>query len=112
RPYAPSVRTEPAPSPPVPRRETLRRLAAWLATPRGLAALFIAGFFIRILLARAPGFPTDMNSFQAWAGRFAARGPWHFYPAPSEKYFVDYAPGYLYILGFLGVVAKAFGGGA
>src|SRR5438067_1324190 len=108
--YAPPVVTEPsAPSPQAPRVDRFRQVAKWLASPAGLTTLFVLGFVIRIVLARSGGFPTDMNSFQAWAGRFAERGPWHFYPGPHEKYFVDYAPGYLYILGFLGIVARGLG---
>ncbi len=110
RPYAPSVPDDPV-GQRAPRRDALRRIAVWLASPRGLALLFAAGFLVRIVLARGGGFPNDMTSFQAWAGRLADRGPWRFYPGPGEKYFVDYAPGYLYILAFLGEIARAFGGG-
>jgi predicted membrane-bound dolichyl-phosphate-mannose-protein mannosyltransferase len=104
-PYAPSVlraRSKPT---------ALSDIAARLATPGGMAALFIAGFLIRIILARGGGFPFDMPSFQAWSSRLADHGPWHFYPGPHEKYFVDYPPGYLYVLWFLGLVAKVVGHG-
>jgi len=93
------------------KRATLPDIAARLATPGGMAALFIAGFLIRLILARGGGFPFDMPSFQAWSARLAARGPWHFYPGPHDKYFVDYPPGYLYVLWVLGLIAKIFGQG-
>ena len=86
-------------------------VAVWLATPGGMAALFVAGLLIRLVLARGGGFPFDMPSFQAWSSRLAERGPWHFYPGPHDNYFVDYPPGYLYILWFVGLIAKAVGHG-
>ena len=84
----------------------MRRFVAWLATPSGLAFLFIAGFLLRLVLARRGGFPYDMTSFAAWSGRLASGGPWHFYPRGAEKFFVDYPPGYLYVLWVLGLAAK------
>ena len=77
----------------------------------GVVAIFVAGAVIRLILARGGGFPFDMPSFQAWASRLADRGPWHFYPGPHDNYFVDYPPGYLYVLLILGVLAKGIGGG-
>ena len=53
-----------------------------------------------------------MPSFQAWASRLADRGPWRFYPGPHDNYFVDYPPGYLYILWFICGIAKIVGHGA
>jgi Gpi18-like mannosyltransferase/predicted membrane-bound dolichyl-phosphate-mannose-protein mannosyltransferase len=87
------------------------RLLAWLATPSGIGTLFIVGLAIRLALAGAEGFPTDMSAFKAWAGRLAERGPWDFYPTGGEEYFVDYPPGYLYVLWALGRLARAFNGG-
>jgi dolichyl-phosphate-mannose-protein mannosyltransferase len=93
-------------------RDALRRLARWSATPAGLGALFVFGLAIRLVLARGGGFPYDMDSFAGWAQRLAERGPWHFYPRGSEQFFVDYPPGYLYVLWGLGSLARAIGSGA
>lgn len=73
----------------------LARLARWTATPAGLATLFVAGFLLRLLLARGGGFPSDIAVFQAWAQRLADAGPGGFY---SPDFFADYPPGYLYVL--------------
>ena len=88
-----------------------RHLAAWLDTRSGLGALFIVGLAIRIVLARGGGFPFDMSSFAAWAGTLADKGPWNFYPLAGE-FFVDYPPGYLYVLWVLGLISDALLGGA
>ena len=84
----------------------------WISTPGGLGALFAAGFAIRLVLAGGGGFPFDMSSFAGWANRLAERGPWNFYPEAGEQFFVDYPPGYLYILWALGKLTRALGGGA
>ncbi len=113
RPYAPSVlepRQRPLSAGRV--RAVFAEVATVLATPGGMATLFIVGLLIRFILARGGGFPFDMPSFQAWASRLADRGPWHFYPGPHDNYFVDYPPGYLYVLWFIGGIAKTVGHGA
>jgi hypothetical protein len=86
-------------------------LVAWLGTPGGLGALFVAGLVIRIVSMRGGGFPFDMSSFAAWAGTLADKGPWGFYPF-NDEFFVDYPPGYLYVLWIVGLVSKITGGGA
>jgi dolichyl-phosphate-mannose--protein O-mannosyl transferase len=88
------------------------RLRAWLATPSGLAAVFVAGFAIRLALSPAHGFPTDMSAFKAWAGRLAERGPWDFYPTGGEEYFVDYPPGYLFVLWVMGLLSRLVNNGS
>jgi len=87
------------------------RFFVWSATPVGLVSLFAVGLLLRLWLARGGGFPFDMSSFAGWAARLAQKGPWHFYPGPGEKFFVDYPPGYLYILYGLGGAARAAGEG-
>ncbi len=94
---------------PQPRISAVRRLAFRLSEPSGIALLFIVGFAIRIVLARGGGFPYDMDSFSAWAGRLADKGPWNFYPRGGEEFFVDYPPGYLYVLFVVGRVARILG---
>ncbi|HYP22518.1 MAG TPA: hypothetical protein VEV43_03005, partial [Actinomycetota bacterium] len=65
----------------------LERLARWTATPAGIATLFVAGFLLRLLLARGGGFPSDIAVFQSWAQRLADVGPGGFY---SPDFFADY----------------------
>ncbi len=90
-------------------RTRAHRLAVWLSQPTGLAALFTIGFAIRIVLARGGAFPYDLDAFSAWAGRLLERGPWNFYPRGGEMYHIDQPPGYMYILYFVGRLARAFG---
>ena len=104
-------------STPAPRRPARSLLPegaiTWLGTPSGLTALFVAGIVIRLVLIRGGGFPFDMSSFGAWAGTLADKGPWNFYPFDdADAFFVDYPPGYLYVLWILGLFSKLVGGGA
>jgi Gpi18-like mannosyltransferase len=46
-----------------------------------------------------------MGAFRAWSMRLADIGPWNFY---SPTYFSDYAPGYLYVLWFIGELNERF----
>ncbi len=68
-----------------------------------LAAL-VAGAALRLAFVGTPGFPTDVQTFQAWAERLRSIGPQNFY---APDYFSDYPPGYLYVLW---LVASALGG--
>ena len=52
------------------------------------------------MLAAFPGFGSDLGTFQAWSRDLAANGPWNFYDKGS---FVDWTPGYLYILWLFGL---------
>ena len=65
----------------------------------GLA--IVAGVIARLLVARSPGFPSDVGTFMAWAERLAAIGPGAFY---EPGYFSDYPPGFLYVLWLLGAL--------
>jgi hypothetical protein len=56
----------------------------------GLALRFIIAYVI----LPGSGFRTDVISFQAWAGRLAAEGPGTLY----QSGFIDYTPGYMYVL--------------
>ena len=51
------------------------------------------------------GYPYDMSCFVAWGEKLAAQGPAAFY---SEGYFADYPPGYLYVLGLVGLLRGVF----
>jgi 4-amino-4-deoxy-L-arabinose transferase-like glycosyltransferase len=76
-----------------------------------LILILALGLAFRLLIAYVllpgSGFGTDRDSFQAWAGDLAANGPGGFYGRVS---FIDYTPGYLYVLWLVGVVGQALGG--
>ena len=76
-----------------------------------LGALLALGLALRLIIAYVllpgSGFRVDLASFNGWAVELAQRGPWGLYDRPI---FVDYTPGYLYVLWALGLVAQAFGG--
>ncbi|HVL80488.1 MAG TPA: hypothetical protein VM840_02715, partial [Actinomycetota bacterium] len=92
-----------------------RRFAWWASTPSGLLWLFVAGAAIRLWLATRPGFSVDMGSFRGWAVQLDDVGPRAFYPpeaygegtpgVPPSR-FIDYPPGYLYVLWGLGAISR------
>lgn len=93
-------------------KDAIRRLLWRVNTPNGLTWLFVGGLGLRLLLARGGGFPYDLQTFAAWADRLASGGPSRFYPANPRDYFVDYPPGYMYVLWVLGKFSRATSGGA
>jgi Gpi18-like mannosyltransferase len=80
------------------RRRSLTRVAWRLDTPVGLVTMFAAALLIRVLLAPHFGFYGDLRLFAIWAGQLDAVGPHRFYDLGQ---FVDYPPGYLYVLWLL-----------
>ena len=77
----------------------LNNSALWL--------LLGGAFVLRLLLAAVTeGYSYDMSCFAAWGAKMAESGPAAFY---SEGYFADYPPGYLYVLGLVGLLQRAFG---
>ncbi|MDO8506796.1 MAG: phospholipid carrier-dependent glycosyltransferase [Candidatus Limnocylindria bacterium] len=66
-----------------------------------IAGIIAAGVLLRLIVLRAPGFPSDVATFQAWAERLAEIGPQRFY---EPGYFSDYPPAYLYVLWLLGAL--------
>ncbi|HLY13218.1 MAG TPA: hypothetical protein VKR24_02625, partial [Candidatus Limnocylindrales bacterium] len=78
---------------------------------RGLLAILIVGLAFRLIIAYVllpgSGFGVDRASFIAWASDLAAHGPSGFYGRVS---FIDYTPGYLYVLWLVGVVGSWLGG--
>lgn len=67
--------------------------------------LLLMGLALRLLLAPfSGGYATDMNTFKAWASHAASGGLAHFY---DTDMFVDYPPGYIYVLYILGKVQSA-----
>ena len=73
-----------------------------------LLLLLLLGFALRITIAYVllpeSGFSTDIGTFAAWASRLAQVGPGAFY---APDYFVDYPPGYMYVLWLLGSVSTS-----
>jgi Gpi18-like mannosyltransferase len=67
--------------------------------------LLVIGLILRLGLAFMPGFGVDIGAFHAWSLRLADIGPWDFY---EPGYFADYAPGYLYVLWFIGELNEIF----
>lgn len=73
------------------------------------AALLVLGALAAVKLAVMPFFPgfgPDVGDYQAWAGQIATFGPAHTYQA---GFFLDYPPGYLYALWFVGIIGHAVG---
>ena len=80
-----------------------------VAVPLGI--LLALGLALRLIIAYVllpgSGFKVDVNSFNGWAVELARNGPFGIYERPI---FIDYTPGYLYVLWALGLVAQLFGG--
>ncbi|HZL32705.1 MAG TPA: phospholipid carrier-dependent glycosyltransferase, partial [Verrucomicrobiae bacterium] len=78
---------------------------------RGLLAILALGLAFRLIIAYVllpgSGFGVDRASFIGWANDLAAHGLNGFY---SRASFIDYTPGYLYVLWLLGVVGGWLGG--
>ncbi|MEA2538063.1 MAG: hypothetical protein QOF11_2297 [Chloroflexota bacterium] len=75
-----------------------------------LLAILILGLAFRLIIAYVllpgSGFGVDRSTFQFWASDLAAHGPFGFY---GRGFFVDYTPGYLYVLWLVGIVGNALG---
>jgi hypothetical protein len=73
-----------------------------------LAILLALGLALRLIIAYVllpgSGFKVDLASFSGWAMELARNGPWGLYDRPI---FVDYTPGYLYVLWGLGLISQA-----
>ena len=70
-----------------------------------IAFVLTLGLLVRLGAAFLPGFAIDLGTFQAWSRQLADQGPWNFYtPDP----FPDWAPGYLYVLWFIGGLDSVF----
>ncbi len=68
-------------------------------------ALLLLSVLARVAYIHAEGFRNDIASFEAWALALVAHGPSRFYGSTS---FLDYPPGYFYILGVVGWVWSGF----
>jgi dolichyl-phosphate-mannose-protein mannosyltransferase len=92
------------------------RIVKFFDSRTGLACLFAGGLLIRLVLARrSGGLAFDVSLFRSWSERMVHGGPSHMYSSghfdPAAPNFVDYTPGYLYVLLFLGKVSHAVTGG-
>jgi len=76
---------------------------------RVLLGLLILLALKTLALGIFTGYALDLGTFQAWAMRMASVGPARMY---VTGYFVDYPPGYLYILWFTGWLGDAIGASA
>ncbi len=70
-----------------------------------LFGLLSAGLVWRLILAKSQGYVSDMNTFKAWASHAASGGLTHFY---DTDMFVDYPPGYIYVLYVLGKIQSFY----
>ena len=78
-----------------------------LQGPWPLVLLFGGALLLRLVLGAAfTGYETDMNTFKAWAGLVDSLGMNQIY---YSDVFLDYPPGYLYILWFLEKLRQLLG---
>ena len=79
-----------------------------------ILVVLVAGLVVRLLLATFPTFGIDFGLFQFWSNQMAIHhiegvgwtgGPWNFY---EGDFFIDYAPGYLYVLWLVGELNQIF----
>jgi len=81
---------------------------------RTIALIVGVGSLLRVIIAYAAlppdaGFAADLNSFRGWASELGTRGPWGFY---TRGIFVDYLPGYMWVLWALGSLSALVTGSA
>lgn len=69
----------------------------------GLALLLVTGLLIRLWAMHWPPLPYDMPFWIAWGERMWQAGPRAFY---SGDIFIDYAPGYLYVLWLIAAIKQ------
>ena len=83
------------------------KMGALSVTPAAMFFVFLgAALLLRIILAPViEGYPTDINCFKGWAWIAAEKGLPGFYLSNA---FVDYPPGYIYILYIIGMLGKLF----
>jgi dolichyl-phosphate-mannose-protein mannosyltransferase len=77
----------------------------WITEHSQLLILLGGMLVVRLALAALPGFESDVGLFRQWAVEISAVGPGAFFAGDPLK---DYAPGYLYVLWFLGDLDSIF----
>ncbi len=70
-----------------------------------VAVILAVGFVVRLLFMPADGHATDMGTFESWTLSLVKYGLHDFY---GKAGFVDYPPGYMYILAAFGWVYSLF----
>ena len=85
-----------------------RSTHGWPAST-SMALIITCAVALRLIIAYAllpadAGFAADINAFRSWAADLGANGPWGVY---ARGYFLDYLPGYLWILWPLGALSGA-----
>ena len=76
----------------------------------GILVLLALGLAFRLIIAYllpGSGFKNDIGAFQFWANDLADHGLYGFY---SRGFFIDYSPGYLYVLWLVGMIGNIAGG--
>ncbi len=73
--------------------------APWRASAWALTAILAVGLLLRIAFIGGSGFNVDIQTFVAWTGTLLDHGLGNFYASAK---FVDYPPGYFYVLAILG----------
>jgi len=100
--------TGPAIGEPDPGREAPSR--TWSGDTGGILVLLALGLTFRLIIAYllpGSGFKNDIQAFQFWANELADHGLAGFY---GRGFFIDYSPGYLYVLWAVGMVGNVLGG--
>ncbi len=67
--------------------------------PYAMPLLLLVAFALRMVFVSGPGFTTDVTTFEAWTMSLLDNGLANFY---AKTGFVDYPPGYFYILAIFG----------
>ena len=85
-----------------------RSTHGWPAST-SIALIITCAVTLRLIIAYAilpadAGFAADLSAFRSWSADLGANGPWGAY---ARGYFLDYLPGYLWILWPLGALAGA-----
>jgi 4-amino-4-deoxy-L-arabinose transferase-like glycosyltransferase len=78
-------------------------------TVSAIVIVLALGLAFRLILAQAlpgSGFRNDLYAFQFWAWKLTELGPFGFY---HQGFFLDYTPGYLYVLWMVGWVGRLLG---
>jgi hypothetical protein len=82
----------------------------------GVLVVLVLGLALRLIIAYllpGSGFNNDIAAFRFWATELADHGIFGFFARaadPNHGFFVDYSPGYLYVLWLVGMVGHVLGG--
>jgi len=89
------------------KRDTRRLREQEPRTEQLFLLTLVAGLVVRLFLAvSVEGFPSDIACFKSWAVSAFDKGLHGFY---SQGMFVDYPPGYIYVLYLIGFLRSLFG---